>query len=227
MTLPIKRLKNTTGGDLLHSRTGVNLVASSYTTIDLNDALLMQDDQMWEWFDTGSIIFNNGTSDVTNKYEGFAKLINHGFGIPFLSDPDRVNSFTSKDVQNAIEEGGSKYKDVLQPFAAFVSNGNVGQGKWLWASWFLDSENDPSFVYTDMTIKTIYTHCGGSTTVDIGIYDVSVVPYVLLYTVTLTSQSERFIENLSISLSKYQKIAAKVISGSANSPSLTIVTKWT
>lgn len=107
-----KFIKNITGSDLFHIITGTSFISNNYTEVDKSLLYLLNDSQLWGWFDDGSVIFalsDDGLNDVTNKYEGWHRLFNYSFGIPFLSNSnsDRNNGFTAESVQEAIEEASS------------------------------------------------------------------------------------------------------------------------
>ena len=100
----MKRVKNTTIVELGHDNSGRSFIASDFTEIDETIISRYNDNQLWDWFDDGSLQFDDGVTTYTNKYEGWARLFNGCFGVPFLSNPDRSNGFTSKNAQEAIEE---------------------------------------------------------------------------------------------------------------------------
>ena len=94
------------------------------------------------------------------------------FSTPFLSEPDRSNGFTSKNVQEAIEEAlalaiaNDRYKLLAQ------YNGNANAGRVL--EWYngIDSDDAPLHFNTETIVTSIIssTTSGGSNAT-IGFYD--------------------------------------------------------
>lgn len=68
-----KRLKNTTGSDIIHSGTGINLAPGQYEDISELDAVAMSDDELKGSFNTNSILYNDGAVDYEG-IEGFARF---------------------------------------------------------------------------------------------------------------------------------------------------------
>lgn len=102
-----KILKNTTGSIISIADTGISIPASpgSYT-------IPIQDYTLWgastsvsSFITSGALVINDGYNDLTAvNGANYLKYPDTALNIRFLSNPDRANGFTAKDVQTAIEE---------------------------------------------------------------------------------------------------------------------------
>ena len=131
-----KFIKNISGGDLFHSEAGLFLPDADYAEVTGNKIQRLNDAQLWTWWDAGNLLFatsDDGLNDIVNKYEGWHRLFDYCFGIPFLSptNSDRANGFVSIDAQHAIEESRQisigNDLDTLQ----FGRQGNVSNNTYL------------------------------------------------------------------------------------------------
>ena len=65
---------------------------------------------------TGSLVVNDGLYDLSSTYGLFhLKYPDTAFNSRFLSDPERVNGFLAKTVQEAIEEAGGGIVSGIPP----------------------------------------------------------------------------------------------------------------
>ena len=73
----------------------------------------------------GDIIVNDGNGDLTSAI-GLEYMLGpeSAFGQRFLSDPDRINGFSAKDTQEAIEEAKNTGAAAIFPIQ-IVYNGNL------------------------------------------------------------------------------------------------------
>jgi len=111
-----KVIKNTTGSPITLSSAGVTLLASSSRTLSPQEYLLWASAavlaEITPYIQAGSIVINDGTYDLSGTSPTLAdsyallhlRYTDAAFNIRFLSDPERVNGFVSKTVQEAIEE---------------------------------------------------------------------------------------------------------------------------
>jgi len=149
----MKRLKNTTGADLFHDNSGINLISGQYIEVDESIVYRCLDTQMWNWFDNGDVIFNDGTSDYTNKYEGWHRFGSYAFGIPFLSETNstRNNDFTSISVQEAIEESKSTTEGKSRFVIGIIHNGTIGDEDYFGYNELINGYDTPLLVAKDST----------------------------------------------------------------------------
>jgi len=115
-----KILKNTTGTSIHLPTAGVTLPASSSRTLAVEEFLLWGSVQViaeiTPHINSEAIIVNDGINDLTPFY-GLLHLgyTDFAFNVRFLSDPERVNGFVSKTVQEAIEEAAGGLVVGLPP----------------------------------------------------------------------------------------------------------------
>lgn len=106
-----KILKNTTGADIEIFTAGNQVVpAGSQVTLAPEDFAQQwaTDDVLTEvtpLLTSGDLVVNDGNNDL-NATDGlnFLRYPDTAFNVRFLSDPERLNGFVSKNVQEAIEE---------------------------------------------------------------------------------------------------------------------------
>lgn len=104
-----KILKNTTGSDINLITAGVTVPASSTYDIQEAEYLIFATDEvvteLTPHFTSGDLVLNDGVADLTATYAAFfIRYPDTAFNVRFLSEPERSNCFTSKTVQEAIEE---------------------------------------------------------------------------------------------------------------------------
>jgi len=107
-----KIVKNTTASDITISRVGVTISASSQHTIEVQEYLLWGNTdalaEITPYVVSGDIVINDGIMDLSvGDGINFLEYPDTAFNARFLSDPERVNGFASKTVQEAIEEAAS------------------------------------------------------------------------------------------------------------------------
>lgn len=95
----MKRLKNTTVSDLLHEYTGQNLPSGEYVTIDQDHVDRLSDNQLYNWLQDGSVIFNDGTSDQSYWLNGWLNFSGDRY-----SDSVAVDMVESED-GNGVTSG--------------------------------------------------------------------------------------------------------------------------
>lgn len=145
---------------------------------------------------------------------------------PFASDPDRINGYTSKDVQNAIEEtlalAISNDRFVILP--SYNGNANTGRYLEIWPG--IDSFTGPLSVGVAAKCLRLVLRSSASTTATLGFYDINPVTPTLLYTQTITAATEKIDVGTAVSplftIPATGKLAMKIDSGAINKPTLLI-----
>jgi hypothetical protein len=70
----MKRLKNTSVSAITHLGSGVGFPAGEYVTINESDVGQLLDTQMFNWISAGTIVYNDGSSDITDKAAAWSYL---------------------------------------------------------------------------------------------------------------------------------------------------------
>lgn len=147
------------------------------------------------------------------------------FSVPFESEPERSNGFTSKNSQEAIEEALELAVSNDRFPASFSLPRNANTGKILDLFTRLDSFNNPFLVPTDAILRSATLISSRNSTGTIGIYkNGDLTPGNEIATVTLNNDEDVItdypIGGSSIFLSRGDKLTAKVICGSIRKPGL-------
>lgn len=126
-----KILKNTTAAAVFVSDTGASVPASSSYTIPPQDYLMWAASTNIVSLVGVSITVNDGINDLSTAAGiAFIKYPDLSENIRFKSDPERVNGFTSKDVQLAIEEARNSSIGTMYCLD-FIRQGAAGNS-WLY-----------------------------------------------------------------------------------------------
>lgn len=155
----MKILKNTTISDIELKAIGLTIPASGQITVNQQDYLLLaSDDSITEitvHINSGDIVINDGVTDlVAARAIDYASYPDTAFGVRFKSDPERVNGFVSKNVQEAIEEARQGGSEVIgRTFSTiFFNNGNTAN-KWLFHVPTSDATDQlPYYNYWDIEV---------------------------------------------------------------------------
>lgn len=134
-----KIVRNTTDSLISITDTGVSLEPNESFTIDArNYGEWAQSTVKTSYINSGAIVVNDGSRDLAASV-GLGYLNdNIAFKITFESPPERGNNFTSKNVQQAIEEARDAIQGKLSTVAFF--NNGATSNKWL----VFFSSSDPS-----------------------------------------------------------------------------------
>jgi hypothetical protein len=133
-----KRIKNTTGSDITVVSAGITIPAGSIITLQPSEYLVWSSDdviaEVLADITAGNLVVNaydhvSGTDyDLPTAVEidvqraiDFLRYPDYAFNIRFLSDPERVNGFVSKNVQEAIEEA----RTGIAPISPTTTTDNV------------------------------------------------------------------------------------------------------
>jgi hypothetical protein len=135
----MKLLKNTTGSAISISDTGITVAASPGTyTIPQQDYLLWAASiDIVSHVNSGNIVVNDGVNDITvaNGFNlinaiDYLKHPDTAFNIRFLAEPERMNGFVAKNVQEAVEEAKAAIEGKVSVLPTFLNNG-LTKNKWL------------------------------------------------------------------------------------------------
>lgn len=148
------------------------------------------------------------------------------FQTPFESNPERVNGFVSKNVQEAIEEAlalaVANDRFVIFPFY----NGNANSGRYLELWPGIATDVAPLDV-GNVPLKCIFINShttAANATCTIGYYDIAPAIPVLLYTTTFVGVKEVINQGTPLAplftLPANGNLAIKIDSGSINRPYL-------
>jgi hypothetical protein len=104
-----KILENTTGSDITVVSSGASVPAGGTYDIQEAEYLIWATDEVVTEItadiNAGNLVLNDGNNNLSAADAlFFLRYPDSAFNIRFLSDPERVNGFVSKDVQRAIEE---------------------------------------------------------------------------------------------------------------------------
>lgn len=147
------------------------------------------------------------------------------FATPFESEPERANGYTSKNVQEAIEEtlalAIANDRITILPFY----NGNANTGRYLEIFPGIDTSLAPFDINT--TLKCLFISArttAANATCTIGFYDLT--GPTLLYTLTFTAQKQVVVQGTTLlplfTLPSTGELAIKIDSGSINRPHLIV-----
>ena len=137
-------LKNTTITDIELDE-GFTIPASSQIEIDPSLRHRFWDDidvvgLLATKIRAGDVVVNDGINDlIAERGIDFLKFSDRAFNLRFESDPERVNGFVSKNVQEAIEEARAAIEGKVSVLPTFLNNG-LTKNKWL----ALDGAMNPS-----------------------------------------------------------------------------------
>jgi len=87
------------------------------------------------------------------------------FSIPFLSEPERINGFQSKNVQEAIEESIIIAPGKARAHRMFQHNGTLGNNFWHGYNELINSFTTPMVIPWNCVLKE-YVMCFNNTSVD-------------------------------------------------------------
>lgn len=147
------------------------------------------------------------------------------FQVPFASEPERSNGYSSKTTQEAIEEtlalAVANDRLTLLPFYG----GNAGVGRYLEIYSGIDMSEAPFGIA--VASKALFLKArttAANATCTIGFYDITPVTPTLLYTLTMTAEKSKTESGTALvpifTLPAGGQLAIKIDSGSINKPHL-------
>lgn len=107
-----KLITNTTASAIVISKAGIRIAAGATYTVEVRDYLLWASDevltQVIPLITSGDLVVNDGIQNLSvSDGINFLEYPDTAFNGRFLSDPERVNGFSSKTIQEAIEEAST------------------------------------------------------------------------------------------------------------------------
>ena len=137
MPVRTKIVKNVSIGAITLNDVGIELAPGDMYSLTVSEYVRWASDQsiaeITPLINAGDLVINDGVEDLS-AFDGinYLKYPHDAFNIRFSSDPERVNSFVSRNVQEAIEEAKTGGGEVLgRTFQVlFFNNGNTAN-KWL------------------------------------------------------------------------------------------------
>lgn len=150
-----KILKNNTGSSVAISDVGITIPASGQYTIQNQDYLLWStSSSVVAKINDGTLTVNDGVRDlVTARGIDFLKYPDESFNIVFKSDPQRVNGFISKNVQDAIEEVKGSSATGAGTNYLFTKNGAVPLKSYLWSGHSASYKSGPIVIGSNKIVK--------------------------------------------------------------------------
>ena len=147
--------------------------------------------------------------------------------VPFQSEPDRHNGFTSKEVQSAIEEALALAisNDVFMTFAQYGGNANKGRHlEWYYG---IDSEDAPLYFPKGSNVITIVASAVSTSSGILGFFDNTISSTIPLYTVDYNGNKRVYVEGTAINplfvVDAGGEIEVRVVSGSISKPHIQVV----
>ena len=167
-----KLVKNTTGSLLRVPDVGVDIPASGSYLIPEQDYLLWAaSEDIQTSIATGDAILNDGVEDLSlARSADYIRYAERAFSVRFDSDPERVNGFVSRNVQEAIEESRNAVAGKIVTMG-FGSTG-VTSDKWLFVNHPSSPSNDSPYVapWSGKIIALSYSNSNDSSETDLEVY---------------------------------------------------------
>lgn len=128
--------------------------------------------ELTPYINSGDIVVNDGLHDLS-PVDGirYLKYADYAFNQRFLSEPDRNNGFTAKNVQEAIEESKANIEGKTTALPSFMNNG-ITKNKWLALDGSMSVSNElPAVVAFNSTIASlVYINKNNDSDIDIELY---------------------------------------------------------
>ena len=167
-----KLVKNTTGSLLRIRDVGVDISASGSYLIPEQDYMLWAASvDIQTSIAAGDAILNDGVEDLSlARSADYIRYAERAFSVRFDSDPERVNGFTSRNVQEAIEESRNAVAGKLVTLG--VTGSGTTSDKWL----FVGHPSNPSVTspyvapWSGKVIALSFSNSENSTNTDLKIY---------------------------------------------------------
>lgn len=175
-----KILKNTTGSPIELTQVGITVPAMGQVVIEpgqyylyANEIGLSPAGQLDTLIGNGTIVVNDGVSDLTvangialDRAIDYLKHPDTAFNIRFLSQPERMNGFVAKNIQEAIEESKATVEGKVSVLPTFLNNG-LTKNKWLALDGSMNASNIlPAITAFDSKLSAI-TFMNGNNNADV------------------------------------------------------------
>ena len=181
-----KILKNTTGSPVELTQVGVTVPASGQAIIEpgqyylyANEIGLSPTGQLDNLILDGTIVVNDGVLDLIpangislDRAIDYLKYPDTAFNVRFLAQPERMNGFVAKNVQEAIEESRDTGANITgKLFTKSFSESGAAGNKWLEYESSDESSNDirPTLMWDCELIGYSFTNeeSNANTTIEI------------------------------------------------------------
>jgi hypothetical protein len=184
-----KIIKNTTGSDIEIYETGITIPASGQVIVDPINYLYWSTaeaiTEMTTHINAGDIVINDGVDDITvangfslSRAIDFLKYSDAAFHVRFASQPERMNGFVSKNVQEAIEESKAAIEGKVSVLPTFLNNG-LTKNKWLALDGAMSASDSLPAVtaFNSKLAATTYVNDRDNTDVDLEFYKNAVLVF--------------------------------------------------
>jgi hypothetical protein len=139
-----------------------------------------------------------------------------------------TNGFTSDDVQGAIEESAGAIDDGASSGFVFGKNGTAPSETWL-----VNNDVPSNMVGIPISFdngfvdRVIVRNSDAASIFDVEIYEHDGTTFNLVTTVSVSSSRGNIAENINYSTTKGKELAAKISSGTARNPKVSVIVKGT
>lgn len=138
------------------------------------------------------------------------------------------NGFTSEQVQAAIEEAAGAVDDGASSGFVFGKNGTSPSGTWLINNDVPSNQVGLPVAFDNGEVdRVIVRNSNDTATFDVEVYEHDGTTFTLVTTVSVSSARGNIAEGIGYSTTKGKELAAKVSSGSARNPKVSIIVKGT
>jgi hypothetical protein len=185
----MKIIKNTTLSDIDLEKVGTSIPASGQIEIPTQQYLLWADEdaitEIYVHLLSGDLVVNDGVDDITvangfniERAKNYLENPDHAFYARFASQPERMNGFVAKNVQEAIEEAKAAIEGKVSVLPTFLNNG-LTKNKWLSLDGAMASSDSlPAVTAFDSKLAAMtYINNRDNTDVDIEFYSNGVLVY--------------------------------------------------
>lgn len=229
-----KILKNTTASPIELTQVGVTVPALGQIIIEpgqyflyANEIGLSPPGQLDTLISSGAIVVNDGVLDLKSsngisedRAIDYLKHPDTAFNIRFLSQPERSNGFTSKTVQEAIEEAKNNSDSISRWAASCGFDGSATTGRYLEYNANVDSNQAGLIITRSCKLRELGLVCLSNTTTTMQVLKWNGVAETLLTTISLAAARKVSITGLNIDLIALDELRVKVTSGTSSRPIL-------
>jgi hypothetical protein len=215
-----KILKNTTVSPISIIDTGIRIAASGSYTIPETDYLLWAASaNVLTQIASGAIVVNDGLRDLSATDGAyFIKYPDTAFNQRFLCDPDRINGFTKRNNQEAIEEARNTAQGKVRYMASCGFDGTASSGRYLEFNSNVDSNQSGLVLALPSILKELSVCIASSGTVTFVVYTWGGSTETQIATISISASRKAVVTGLSVSLASLTELRVKTTSGSGSRP---------
>lgn len=215
-----KIIKNTTANPITIKDVGITVPALSSYTIPLQDYLLWAASlNIFPFITAGTIVVNDGLRDLSTTYGGYhIKYSDEAFNSRFLSGTDRSNNFTSKTVQEAIEEAKSTAEGKARFLVSCGFDGTASTGRYLEYNSNVDSNLSGFVIAVPSYLKELTISVVSRATTTFKVYTWNDTTETEIASISLSNTRVGRVINLNVLLPALSEIRVKCTSGSSARP---------